>query len=76
MKQVGGLLDRLNRQDSLGQLTKLRITQGCQRAGLMKDIWKLDDISENKVVWKNNLACLIITKARDVGINIRTEGDL
>src|SRR6185436_771866 len=76
MKQVSSLLVRLNRRDSLEQLTKLRITQGCQRAGLTEDIWKLDDISENKVIWKNNLACLIITKARDVGINIRTEGDL
>ena len=40
MKQVSSLLARLNRQDSLGQLTKLRITQGCQRAGLREDIWK------------------------------------
>src|SRR6185295_15127071 len=76
IKQVGGLLDRLNRQDSLGQLTKLRITQGCQRAGLTKDIWKLDNIPESKIVWKNNLACLTIMKARDIGINVRTEGDL
>src|SRR6185436_16256222 len=48
MKQVGGLLARLNRQDSLGQLTKLRITQGCQRAGLMKDIWKLKEMSKEE----------------------------
>src|SRR6185436_2879775 len=33
MKQISGLLARLNRSDSLGQLTKLRIMQGCQRAG-------------------------------------------
>jgi hypothetical protein len=38
MKQVDGLITRLNRQDGLGQLTKLRITQGCQRAGLTEDI--------------------------------------
>jgi len=37
-KQISGLIARLNRQDSLGQLTKLRITQGCQRAGLTKDV--------------------------------------
>ena len=28
MKQINGLLARLNKSDSLGQLTKLRITQG------------------------------------------------
>src|SRR6185436_6470099 len=56
MKQVSGLLARLNRQDRLGQLTKLRITQGCQRAGLTEDIWKLGEVSANKVCWKNNLA--------------------
>jgi hypothetical protein len=76
MKQVSGLLSRLNRQDSLGQLTKLRITQGCQRAGLTEDVWKLEEISANKVWWKNNLACLTIIKARDLGINIRTESNL
>jgi len=50
MKQVGGLLARLNRRDSLGQLTKLRITQGCQRAGLTEDIWKVNEISESETV--------------------------
>ena len=38
MKQIGGLLARLNRKDELEQLTKLIITQGCQRAGLTEDI--------------------------------------
>jgi hypothetical protein len=46
-KQISGLLARLNRQDSLGQLTKLRITQGCQRAGLTEDIWEIEKMSEN-----------------------------
>ena len=73
MKQVGGLLARLNRRDSLGQLTKLRITQGCQRAGLTEDIWKVNEIPESKTVWKNNLACLTIMKAKELRINIRTE---
>jgi len=76
MKQVSGLLSRLNRQDSLGQLTKLRITQGCQRAGLTEDAWKLEKISDNKVWWKNNLACLTVIKAKELGISIRTESNL
>ena len=76
MKQVSGLLLRLNRQDSLGQLTKLRITQGCQRAGLTRDIWKLGKVSANKVCWKNNLACLIVIQAKRLGISIRTENNL
>jgi hypothetical protein len=76
MKQVSSLLSRLNRQDSLGQLTKLRLTQGCQRAGLTKDIWKLEEISTNKTCWKNNLACLTIIKARELGMNIRAENSL
>jgi hypothetical protein len=76
MKQVSGLLSRLNRHDSLGQLTKLRITQGCQRAGLTEDVWKLEEILDNKVWWKDNLACLVVIKARELGINIRTESNL
>ena len=38
MKQISSLLARLNGQDSLSQLMKLRITQGCQRAGLTENI--------------------------------------
>ena len=64
---------KLNRQDSLEQLTKLRITQGCQRAGLTEDIWKVNEIPESETVWKNNLACLTIMKAKELRINIRTE---
>ena len=76
MKQVSGLLARLNRQDSLGQLMKLRITQGCQRAGLVEDIWKTKEISTIEACLKNNLACLTILKAQKLKINIRTESEL
>jgi hypothetical protein len=38
-KQISSLFSRLNRQDSLGKLTRLRIAQGCQKAGLTEDIW-------------------------------------
>ena len=76
MKQISSLLARLNKQDRLGQLTKLRLTQGCQRAGLTEDIWKINKIPETKLCWKDNLACLIVAKARTLGINIRSESDL
>jgi ribosomal protein S13 len=76
MKQVSGLIARLNRQDSLGQLTRLRITQGCQRAGLAIDIWKTKEWPETETCLKNNLACLTILKARKLKINIRTETEL
>jgi hypothetical protein len=76
MKQIGGLVARLNRKDELGQLTKLRITQGCQRASLIKDIWKVQKLPEDRSCWKNNLACLTIVKARELGININTETEL
>ena len=49
MKQISSLLARLNKQDRLGQLTKLRLMQGCQRAGLTKDIWKINQIPETKL---------------------------
>jgi hypothetical protein len=75
-KQISSLLARLNRQDSLGQLTKLRITQGCQRAGLTEDIWKIEEMPENIEGWKSNLACLTLLKARKLNINVRTEGNL
>ena len=76
MKQVGSLLARLNGQNSLGQLTKLRITQGCQRAGLTEEIWKTKVISAVEAYLKNNLACLTILKAQKLKINIRTESEL
>ena len=58
------------------RLTKLQITQGCQRAELTKDIWKLKEMPRDKTCWRNNLACLTILKARELSINIRTESDL
>src|SRR6185295_9140483 len=76
IKQISSLLARLNKQDRLGQLMKLRLTQGCQRAGLTEDIWKINKIPEIKVCWKDNLACLTVAKARTRGINIRSESDL
>ena len=76
MKQISSLINRLNQQNGLGYLTKLRITQGCQRAGLTQDIWKTTSLPEDISCWRNNLACLIITKAKDLGINIRTESSL
>ena len=72
MKQISSLLARLNGQDSLEQLTKLRVTQGCQRAELTEDIWKTEKLVESKPCWKNNLACLMIIKARELKINIST----
>src|SRR5260363_141524 len=76
MKQISCLMDRLNQQNDLGHLTKLRITQGCQRAGLTQDTWKTTSLPEDIGCWRNNLACLIIIKAKDLGINIRTESSL
>src|ERR1043165_8109185 len=76
MKQISSLLVRLNEQVSLGQLTKLRVTQVCQRAGLTEDIWKVEELAESKPCWKDNLACLTIIKARELKINISTESDL
>ena len=31
---------------------------------------------KDEMCWRNNLACLIILKARELSINIRTESDL
>jgi hypothetical protein len=72
-KQISSLLARLNREDTLGNLTKLRITQGCQKAGLVKDIWDAEKRPEEIKYWKYNLACRTIVKAREIGINIRAE---
>src|SRR5260363_187195 len=76
MKQISCLLSRLNQKNDLGQLTKLRIIQGCQRAGLTQDIWRITEKPEDISCWRNNLACRAIIKARDLGINIRTESHL
>ena len=76
MKQISSLLMRINEQGRLGQLTKLRITQGCQRIGLTEDIWKVEELVGNKPCWKDNLACLTIIKVRELKINISTESDL
>src|SRR6185436_16756945 len=66
MKQISSLLMRINEQGRLRQLTKLRITQGCQRAGLTEDIWKVEELVKSKLCWKDNLACLTIIKAREL----------
>jgi len=69
-------LARLNRKDILGNLMKLRIAQGCQKAGLVKDIWDSERRPEEMKYWKHNLACRTIVKAREIGINIRAEHHL
>ena len=51
----------------------MRIVQGCQRAGLDTDIWKCENLLINKKIWKNNLACISLVKARELGIGVRTE---
>ena len=75
-KQISSLFLRLNRQDSLGELTRLRIAQGCQKAGLTEDIWNSERNPEEKKHWKNNLACRTIVKAKEIGIDIKTENCL
>src|ERR1043165_7978933 len=72
-KQISSLFLRLNRQNDLDKLTRLRIAQGCQKAGLTEDIWINERKPEEKKFWKNNLACRTITKAKEIGINIRAE---
>src|SRR5690348_4676373 len=73
MKQIGSLFVRINKRDSLGDLTRLRITQGCQMAGLTGNIWEENVEEEHERTWKNNLACRTFIKARLVGINIKSD---
>ena len=47
-KQISSLFSRLNRKDSLGELTRLRIAQGYQKAGLTDDIWSSERKLEEK----------------------------
>src|ERR1043165_6525546 len=47
-KQLSSLFLRLNRQDSLDKLTRLRIAQECQKARLTKDIWDFKRNPEKK----------------------------
>ena len=54
----------------------MRITQGCQRAELTEDIWKLKETPRDETCWRNNLACLTILKTRELSINIRTKSNL
>jgi len=75
-KQISSLFLRLNKKDRLGELTRLRITQGCQIAGLTDDIWNYKEKLEEKKYWKNNLACRTIAKAKEIGITIKTEDTL
>jgi hypothetical protein len=56
-KQISSLFARLNKKDNLGNLTKLRIAQGCQKAGLVKDIWNSEIRPEEMMYWRHNLAC-------------------
>src|SRR5437868_4389736 len=69
-RQIDSIIDRINRQDIVGQLTLCRIAQGYRRAGLETDIWKANGINEIKEIWKDNLACTVICKAKELGIGI------
>ena len=75
-KQISSLYARLNRKDGLGELTRLRIAQGCQKAGLTEDIWNSERKPEEKKYWRNNLACRTIVKAKEIGISIKTENSI
>ena len=76
MKQISSLFLRINKRDSLGDLTRLRITQGCQMAELTMNIWEEKIGVEHEQVWKNNLACRTFIKAKLAGINIKSDQKL
>ena len=76
MKQISSVYVRLNKKNSLGKLTKLRITQGCQRAGLTDDIWNVEESLIDPKCFKNNLACMAFARAKMLGISIKTDNVL
>ena len=48
VKQISSLYSRLNKKDSLGELTGLKIAQECQIADLTEDIWNYNEELEEK----------------------------
>ncbi|CAG8736075.1 37331_t:CDS:2, partial [Gigaspora margarita] len=53
-----------------GELTKLRLKQGCALARLVSSKWKDTYNSSLKKIWKHNLACMITLRAKQLGITL------
>ncbi|CAG8753482.1 46497_t:CDS:2, partial [Gigaspora margarita] len=72
-QQVVSLQNRLNSSDQIGELTRIRVKQGYALAGLVAEQWEDSRNRCLQKIWKNNLACQILVKAKEIGISIRIE---
>src|ERR1041384_3846614 len=71
-RQLTSLQHRLNSTSQVGKLTNIRVKQAYAIAGLTKDCWHESLTSSLRGIWKYNLAGLVLTKARELRIEIRS----
>jgi hypothetical protein len=80
-KQITGLHARLNSSGPEETLTRIRISQGLLLAGVSEENWHKTAPKMYSSLWKNNLACQTMLKAKDLQIvfhfnNVNIEGNM
>ncbi|CAG8825730.1 45182_t:CDS:2, partial [Gigaspora margarita] len=74
-RQFTALQNRLNGHNRLSELTLLRKTDGFLLASLTDKSWELTRIEVLKKIWKNNLSNLVLLKASEHGITVRSDSN-
>ena len=63
-QQVVSLQNRLNSVDQVSELMRLRVRQEYALADLVTEQWEDSKNRSLQKIWKNNLACQILVKAK------------
>jgi ribonuclease HI len=71
LKQITSLHARLNSSGPEEILTRLRIDKGTQLIGCDKDNWHIDPPDICAKLWRNNLACITMWRAKELHLTFR-----
>ena len=74
-KQIACLQNRLNGRKEIRSLTRLRIKQGFRDACVTNNLWDDEEGMIFRKIWKNNLACLILIRAKELKIEFNIENN-
>ncbi|CAG8680223.1 24667_t:CDS:2 [Gigaspora margarita] len=70
IKQISCLINSFNSAGLTEQFTKLRLQKGMCKARIVNNNWLLMEHSKLKYIWKDNLICLTIYKAKSLYLEI------
>ncbi|CAG8662655.1 2849_t:CDS:1, partial [Dentiscutata heterogama] len=66
--QVTNLHDRLNGNNQVSKLTKIRMHQGFLLASLSEERWEESRSPSIKKIWENNLVCMVLLKVQELEV--------